>query len=152
MEWNKIEALLERYFEGLTTLEEEQALKTFFQGTNVPPHLESYRSLFGYFAQAKQERMTPPIQLKSRRNVFIGWLVAASVVVMLGIGFMTWNAPSDAPQALAQTELGTYDSPEEAYAATQEALAMVSGHLNTGIESMGYLKEYENSKNQIFKQ
>lgn len=152
MEWNKIEALLERYFEGLTTLEEEQTLKTFFQRTNVPPHLESYRSLFGYFAKAKQEQMTTPIQLKSGRKVFIGWLVAASVVVLLGIGFWTWQSPSAAPQALAQTELGTYDTPEEAYAATQEALAMVSGHLNTGIESMGYLKEYENSKNQIFKQ
>ena len=78
-------------------------------------------------------------------------MVAASIALLLGGGF--WFTQQEAPQnAVAQSELGTYDSPEEAFEETQKALAMVSGHLNTGIESMGYLNEYENSKNQVFKQ
>lgn len=151
MDWNKIEALLERYFEGTTTLEEELALKTFFQGSSVPPHLECYRSMFSYFTKAKQEQMTRHIQTKSRRTTFVGWLVAASIVVLLGISFITWQFQAAAPKALVKTELGTYTNPEEAYVATQKALFILSEQLNTGITSMRYLNEYEKSKKIIFK-
>lgn len=41
-----IEGLLEKYFEGTTTCAEEQALRKFFTGKDVPEHLESYRPLF----------------------------------------------------------------------------------------------------------
>lgn len=41
-----IEGLLEKYFEGTTTCAEEQALRQFFTGKDVPKHLESYRPLF----------------------------------------------------------------------------------------------------------
>jgi len=43
------------------------------------------------------------------------------------------------------------DNPELALEQTQKALALVSEHLNTGIESVGYINEYENTKNKIFK-
>jgi hypothetical protein len=56
------------------------------------------------------------------------------------------------PPVVAQSELGTYDNPEEALAATQKALAMLSNNVNVGIESVQYIQEYEQSKNKIFKQ
>jgi hypothetical protein len=43
------------------------------------------------------------------------------------------------------------DSPELAMEQTERALALVSEHLNTGIESVSYINEYENSKDKIFK-
>jgi hypothetical protein len=36
--------------------------------------------------------------------------------------------------------------------ATQKALAMLSGHINVGIESVMSLEQYEDSKKLIFKQ
>ena len=51
-----IEKLLEKYYDGETSLEEERALKQFFQSGQVPEHLQSHAAQFGYFAQARKEQ------------------------------------------------------------------------------------------------
>lgn len=151
MELDKnIELLLEKYFEGKTSIAEEKVLKKYFTSATEAPQLEHYRSLFGYFKAEQKEKLEQPIVLSPQKTTTYRWLVAASIAILLGGGF--WFSQLDASQnAVAQSELGTYDSPEKAFEETQKALAMVSGHLNAGIESMGYLNEYENSKNQVFK-
>ncbi|OXA95595.1 hypothetical protein [Flavobacterium hercynium] len=161
MELNKIEDILEKYFQGETTIAEENELKNYFSSPNVAQHLEQYKPIFGYFSQVKQQKSTQeiktpvqesetiPLQTKKRN---VAWLsIAASVVVLLGIGTYLFVSEKDAAPAVAQTELGTYDDPEEALAATQKALAMVSNNVNVGLESVHYIKEYEHSKKKIFK-
>ena len=44
-----IEELLERFFDGSTSNEEERELTMFFSGDTVPEQLVSYNSLFAYF-------------------------------------------------------------------------------------------------------
>ena len=51
-----IEKLLEKYYDGETSLEEERALKQFFQSGDVPEHLQSHAAQFGYFAYARKEQ------------------------------------------------------------------------------------------------
>ena len=41
-----INSLLERYFNAETTLEEEQTLRDFFSGDDVPAELQQWRALF----------------------------------------------------------------------------------------------------------
>lgn len=49
MDYNQdIEQLLERYWQCQTSPEEEQQLKRFFAGNDVPPHLMRYKSWFVY--------------------------------------------------------------------------------------------------------
>ncbi|KIC00942.1 hypothetical protein [Flavobacterium sp. AJR] len=153
MESDKIEILLEKYFQGESTIAEENELKNYFSSPNVAQHLEQYKPLFGYFSQVKEQRLTQEIPLQTKkRNV--AWLsIAASAVLLLGIGsYFYLNNTNNTTPVVAKSDLGTYDSPEEALAATQKALAMVSHNVNTGIESVQYIKEYEQSKNLIFKQ
>ena len=152
MEFNKIEDILEKYFQGETSIAEEKELKDYFSSPNVAQHLEQYKPMFGYFSQVKEQKSTQDIPLKTKkRNV--AWLsIAASVVVLLGVGTYFYVSEKNAAPAVAQTELGTYDDPEEALAATQKALALLSSNVNVGIESVQYIKEYEQSKNKIFKQ
>ena len=151
MEFNKIEDLLEKYFQGETSIAEEKELKDYFSSPNVAQHLEQYKPMFGYFSQVKEQKSTQTIPLKTKKQN-VAWLsIAASVVVLLGIGTFYVSEKNTAP-AVAQTELGTYDDPEEALAATQKALALLSNKVNVGIESVQYIKEYEQSKNKIFKQ
>ena len=45
MALNNIEQLLEKYFEGETSIDEEQALKDYFNSENVAPHLEMHKPL-----------------------------------------------------------------------------------------------------------
>jgi hypothetical protein len=151
MELNRIENILEKYFQGETTIAEEKELKEYFSSSNVAQHLEQYKPMFGYFSQVKQQKSTQNIPLKTKkRNV--AWLsIAASIVVLLSIGTYYVSEKNTAP-VVAQSELGTYNNPEEALKATQKALALLSNNVNVGIESVQYIKEYEQSKNKIFKQ
>ncbi len=148
MALDRIEKLIEKYFEAETTLAEEKELKAYFSSENVAPPLEQYKPIFGYTAQAKQEQFTAAIPLKAKNRNYILWLsVAASVVVLLGVGFFTFNHYN---QPITE-DFGTYDDPEVAFRETQKALEMISLSVNEGIESMHYLSEYEQSKNIIFK-
>jgi hypothetical protein len=147
MEFNKIEILLEKYFEGETSIAEEKELKDYFTSSNVAPHLEQYQPLFGYFSLAKEQKFTPEVPLHSIKRK-VAWLsLAASVVVMLGIGTYTYF---NANTIKENQELGSYDDPEEAFAATQKALAMLSDNVNVGVESVQYIQVYEDTKNKAF--
>lgn len=48
MDYKYIKQLLDRYFEGETSLEEEEILRAFFSQTDVPADLRRYRDLFVY--------------------------------------------------------------------------------------------------------
>jgi len=149
MESNKIETLLEKYFRGETSIAEENQLRDYFSSPNVSPNLEQYKPIFGYLALAKEQNFEQEIVLKSKKRN-LAWLsIAASVVVLLGIGTYSYFNYYNINQ---NQDLGTYDDPEIAFRETQKALSMLSTHLNTGIESIQYVQEYENSKNLIFKQ
>ena len=150
MEFNKIEALLEKYFEGETSISEETELKSYFSSTDVPEHLEHHQPLFGYFAVAKEQKFDNTVVLISKKRK-VAWLsLAASVVVLLGIGIGSYTFLNRNTEQKTQ-ELGTYNDPKKALEETQKALALISEHVNTGIESAAYINEYEQSKNKIFK-
>lgn len=153
MELNKIENILEKYFQGETSIAEENQLKQYFSSPDVAQHLEQYKPFFGYFSQVKEQKSAYEILLQSKkRNV--AWLsIAASAVLLLGVGTYFFVSEQNNTDVVAsQSELGTYDDPEEAFKATQKALALLSKNVNVGIESVQYINEYEQSKNKIFKQ
>ena len=51
MDYKYIEQLLERYWQGETTLQEETILKTFFSQPDIPEDLRKYSVLFTYEAE-----------------------------------------------------------------------------------------------------
>ena len=148
MALDRIEKLVEKYFEAETSIAEEKELKDYFASSDVAQHLEQYKPLFGYALQAKQEQFTATIPLTTKKRKSVVWLsVAASVAVLFGVGLFTYDSMSTPePQ-----NLGTIDDPEVAFKETQKALAMISESVNKGIGSISYLNEYEQSKNKIFK-
>ena len=75
--------------------------------------------------------------------------IAASVVIFLGVGTVMYLNSNDSYQFVS---CNSEDDPEKVLKETQKALALVSEKLNTGIESVNYINEYENSKNKIFKE
>ncbi len=146
MELNRIESILEKYFQGETSVFEEKELKEYFSSSDVAQHLEKYKPLFGYFSKASSEEFKQTITLQTKKHN-VKWLsIAASVVVLLGISTFTYlHQPEET------NDLGTYESPEKAFEATQKALSMLSKNVNVGIESVTYINEFQNSKELIFK-
>lgn len=147
MELDKVDALLEKYFDGETSVAEENELKNYFSSVGVAPHLEQYRPLFGYFAEAKEQKLTNKIALVSK-NRKKAWLsIAASIAVLIGVGTYTYFSMDTVKE---NKELGTYDDPKEAFEATQKALAMLSNNVNVGVEGVQYLQVYEITKEKVF--
>ena len=147
MELKLVEQLLEKYFQGETTIAEEKQLKAYFSSNDVAPHLAKYQALFGYFETQKGTQFEQKLPLQSRKQNTVKWIgIAASFVVLFGLATFYFY-----PSEPKHEDLGTYDNPEEAFAATQEALLMVSEQVNIGMESVVYLEEYEKTKKTIFK-
>lgn len=148
MESHKIEQLVERYFDGETSIAEEQELNNYFASHDVAQHLEQYRPLFGYFSNARQhsfQQQIAPLPLRENKRSSAWLSVAASVVVLLGAGTFYYFSQS------AQTEdLGTYDDPEVAIRETQKALSLLSAQVNKGMESVQYIEEYDEAKDKVF--
>lgn len=105
-----IDELVNRYFEGETSAEEERRLRAFFRTGEVPAHLEPYRALFAYFEnearkagpeavdrEAFDDGMVPrpeELQRKTlRRALYAVAGVAASVLLVLGGA--RWLRPAD---------------------------------------------------------
>ena len=151
MEQSKIEFTLEKYFEGETNIAEENELRTYFSSTDVAQHLQQYQSLFKYYKAEKEQKieLKSPLNLISQtKNRKLKWLsIAASIVVLIGAGTFTFFNYNNSQQQ----DLGSYDSPEEAFAATQKALNLLSENVNVGVISVQHIQEFENSKNLIFK-
>ena len=85
----ELEALIERYFEGLTTLEQEDAMRQCL--AHCPWNSEAIddaRMVMGYFAaQSAQQRRSVS---RSMRQGFIG--IAASIAVILAVGgYIIWH-------------------------------------------------------------
>ena len=148
MELDRIEIILNKYFEGETSIAEENELKNYFSSSDVAQHLQQYKSVFGYFSQEQSQQFKAAIPLKAKKRTNVAWLsIAASVVVLFGIAtFMYTNE-----KAATSADLGTFDDPEVALAETQKALILVSQKINVGKQSVSYINEYQESKNRIFK-
>ncbi len=148
MEFNKMEALLEKYFEGETSIAEENELKNYFSSPDAASHLEQYRPLFGYFAEAKEEKLKNNVLFVSKKTKAAWLSIAASMAVLVGAG--TYIYFNNANPVKENMELGTYDDPKEAFEATQEALTMLSKNVNAGIEGVQYLQVYQVTKERVF--
>lgn len=85
---NDIDNLLEKYFNGVSSTDEEKRLKNYFKGTDILPEHEVYRPLFAVFNTEKQRKapvMTFP-EKKIKNPAFtrrIITLVAGSAAVAL---------------------------------------------------------------------
>lgn len=76
MRKEEIQKLIDRYFEGETTLEEERRLYRFFQKDNIPAEFEEYTEMFRDFAAA-DNAFVPCIPAKRPVRIKFTWLRAA---------------------------------------------------------------------------
>ena len=142
MELDKtIERLLEKYFEAVTTVAEENELRNYFAQETVAPHLEQYRPMFNYFSIAKEEQFTKQVPLNTRKKINYGWISAAAAVVLaFGIYFGPdqYQAYQDKKEA------------EFAYQETKKALNLLAENFGKGTQKMAYLNEFEVAKSKVF--
>lgn len=134
---DRIEQLLEKYFEAETTAAEERELRAYFTGGDVAPHLEAYTPMFAFFSEARKERSTRQVPLKPRTYTYQWLSIAAAAVLMFGLYF--------------GYEYREQQRAEYAYAQTRKALGMIAQNLDRGTAKVAHLGEFEEAKQKIYK-
>ena len=88
-----IEKLLEKYFEGLTSLFEEKELREYFQQEQIPESLEKYKPIFAFFSNEIEEKgreTEKVVWFPDFRRKWIQWAsvgIAATILLFVGIKF-----------------------------------------------------------------
>jgi hypothetical protein len=162
MDLKRIEILLERYWNCVSTVEEENELKALFNRNPVPDHLKESAALFKYYEQQKQagldEKFDEKIiaRIKHQQSPKIRRLnlslrnymrVAAAVLVILAASLVfrmeVWKG--EKPKMLLVED--TFKTPEEAYIETKKAFILIAEKMNSGrkqVEKISILNEAEN--------
>ena len=147
MVYKEMNQLIEKYFEGNTSLEEEQTLKSYFNGTDVDERLAEYQPIFQYFTSQQQvtlddqfdEKLMAMIDENTGRRSILrplnNWVVriAAAIVLTLGVWWLIPTEPVTPAQA-STIDWTQYEpeTPEEALKILRTALARTSKELNEG--------------------
>ena len=85
----RIRTLTDRFFDGMTTLEEEQELYDYYRREQpLPADLAQQRQLFLDFAAVRFADEQAVNVNKPRR--WIGWAVAASAALLIAAGAAVW--------------------------------------------------------------
>jgi hypothetical protein len=142
MDYKTIKEILDRYWEGETSLKEEKLLRTYFNSNKVAKELESFRPLFVYHKAQKSKTMTQSFEgLKNKpivHRLLPTWIsVAASVLILVMAGtFCYVNQTTSDPAVFAVDESvkDTYEDPEIAYKEAKAALFLISKGLNKGMK------------------
>jgi hypothetical protein len=144
MNTQEINSLLEKYYEGRCSDEEEQILRKYFREADVPPELETETEMFGNYdsslsvpqpAADFEDRILRSIDraenkkgaLSTRRYLFAVMSTAAAIFLLIGswFFFIRRTEPAD-----------TFRDPALAYNETIRILYNVSARLNTGMNAM----------------
>ena len=145
----KMDQLLERYFQGETSLEEESWIRSQCQRRDLPEQYHAYRSWFSVVGEEAHRSLDDSFETellerinRQQREATVRtlirkpWQVAAAVVLALGLATWIWSGDirSQWTSSSDQIDWSKYepDTPEEAAQIYRKALLRVSSEMNTG--------------------
>jgi hypothetical protein len=148
MNYNKINALLEKYWDAETSIEEEKELQHYFSGADVhPDHLE-FQDLFVFFKLEKEHGISlekamagvnqeikntgggsAPAKVISLRRW--GLSIAAGLIMIFG-AITIWENYANTATSTSSYASAEIENPEEALEVTLEALSYLSGKMKKG--------------------
>ena len=135
MKNENIKQLLEVYFEGKSSSEEEVILRDYFSKENTDPELDCYKPIFQYFAEERRQ-VSAELLTKTGHKKFLIWFssgIAACLILFLGL----------------KTQ-GFFDT-----SSTRTSVAYIEGKKHTDISSVRtelfrVLDDLEEGNEQIF--
>lgn len=136
----QIKTLLNKYFEGETSLQEEKQLHAYFNSENVDASLREYVPLFVYFKQTSDEKYpnkTFHTPFAKKRSLFQKIAIVATFLsVTFGVSYYL-NQQKQQKEA------------QIVFNQVKEALQMISMNYNKGAEKVKYLKEFDQTTSKI---
>ena len=165
MNESKIDELLNKYFEGDTSSQEEEQLKEYFSRRDIPVKYEKYSGYFKFLlAESNVEtekdfnidfsnEIEKPKIYKPGFIYKIGYTITAiaAVAAILIMAYIQYSSLPNKYLRLDYLKNDTYKNPELAYNETKKTLLFVSVEMNKGIEQLDKLSKFDKSINELEK-
>lgn len=148
----ELKILLEKYYEGASSREEELMLKEYFSREEVPEELRRDREIFRFFLDSAEipdapsgfeeriieriDRQRSEAKFNWKRRILTVMSAAASLIIIISA---TWFFTRD-----RRAIRDTYSDPQIAYAEAMKILYEVSVKLNKGTSPLGKIGVLEN--------
>ena len=143
-----MKALIEKYFEGETSLEEEATLRDYFKDGQVAEELKQYQPLFQHFASERMQTVSSDFDAVLFQKMEAGthekvvrmrtWprqimrLAAVGAVLVAAMIFLQKSNYMQAQQAAVDWSKYEVKDEKVAYDETVKALKLLSSKLNKG--------------------
>ncbi len=155
MDYKLMEQLLEKYFEGETSLKEESRLRDYFQHEDVPEALRPYQPLFQHLEEERAHELSSDFDRKLLRQLeearpgtrvrYLSartWVLRIAAAFVIGLGlwwaYVSQNSFQTRQQAGIDWSKYEVQTPEEAFRLTSSALLKASSELNQGASTAAH--------------
>jgi hypothetical protein len=161
MDSEKINDLLEKYWNCETTVEEEKQLREYFRGPVIPESLADTAVLFRYFEERRKKNLTD-ITFDSQvirkiskprgqvTTIFYNSMrIAAGIVVLV---LAVWLVRLEVRNSPGTDIADTYDDPKMAFEETKKALMMISKSFSTAEEQAKKINLFNEARKDLQKE
>lgn len=162
MDSNKIEELLNKYWNCETSLEEEQQLQAYFMEGTVPEESKETAALFRYFNEHKKKTLRDVSfdqqvinKVKAPKKGRMATLVYNTIRIAAGIAVLMvaiWLIRTEVRKSTPQEMLDTYNDPKLAFEETKKALMMISKSFGTAEEQAKKINLFNKAQEEIRKE
>lgn len=161
MDSKKAEALLRKYWEGKTDLNDERELKRFFLtnkknenlATNYFKYINkqvTYNPLGEEFDTEISNLIQYDNNKKRDKNFSVKyWYIAASFVLIASVSIIFKNEILKVESPTQIVEMDTYQDPEKALEETRKVILFISSKLNQSNEYAMQFSKFEQNQNTL---
>jgi hypothetical protein len=160
MDSSKAEQLLEKYWMCETSLEEEQELRAFLVGNDVPESMKPAAAMFRFFDAEKNKSLNENFEtavtkkLRPRREGKIVSMVSFSNIARIAAGIAvlvaaTFFIRNEIRKSYPQELQDTYTDPELAFEETKKALMMISNSFGKAKHEAEKIKVFNEAEKKI---
>ena len=142
-------------------MEEEQQLRSYFSGREIPESLKETAELFRYFERSREQHLTDaafekkvlthvgtPAKGKVVSLLYNSMRIAAGVAVLVTAG---WFVRNEIRKTTPQEMVDTYDDPKLAFEETKKALLMISKSFGTAEQQAKKINLFNEARQEIQK-
>lgn len=148
-----IDKLIQKYFEGETSLEDENTIRSYFKSEKVSPEHKYLKDVFQFFESEQKlgSNFEPDLSFVKSGKPKVRHLlpklmgIAASLLILVTLSTYWFNTN----ETLYKNKYTQLEDPDEALEITLEALGFLGEKFNKGTESMSHMKNLE--KTAVFK-
>ena len=151
MDYRNIDNILNKYFEGISGVQEEKILKSYFSSGQVKPEHASLKPMFDYFEHQSNVINPKPIRLKQKRKSNRKFIAGAAALI-IGLGLITQIAYKDITKAsnLDSSSIQVSANNLEKKKEIVKEVKKYSKKVNKGIEQAGALSIFSATTHKIF--